>query len=134
MTVRAALVQVIPDIFARCIELENSKLEYYLYDRMLEIVLRFLKNEENMVNKHFKLWIYRCRDIGPKSMFNWNLNEQKDFNCFTKEWLARSENGQITLEHRCLININALFHSSMQIVDSFQRIRCNFIFQLFFLC
>ncbi|XP_031633416.1 serine/threonine-protein phosphatase 4 regulatory subunit 1-like isoform X2 [Contarinia nasturtii] len=50
-SVRAALVQVIPDIFARCIELGNPELEYFLFDRMLEIVLRFLKNEENMVRE-----------------------------------------------------------------------------------
>lgn len=49
-SVRAALVQVIPDIFARCIEIGNPELEYFLFDRMLEIVLRFLKNEENMVS------------------------------------------------------------------------------------
>lgn len=49
-SVRAALVQVIPDIFARCIEIDNPDLEYFLFDRMLEIVLRFLKNEENMVS------------------------------------------------------------------------------------
>lgn len=47
---RAALVQVIPDIFARCIEIGNPELEYYLFDRMLEIALRFLKNEENVVS------------------------------------------------------------------------------------
>lgn len=51
-SVRAALVQVIPDIFARCIEIDNPDLEYFLFDRMLEIVLRFLKNEENMVSIH----------------------------------------------------------------------------------
>lgn len=51
-SVRAALVQVIPDIFARCIEIDNPDLEYFLFDRMLEIVLRFLKNEENMVSTH----------------------------------------------------------------------------------
>lgn len=49
-SVRAALVQVIPDIFARCIEIGNPEMEYFLFDRMLEIVLRFLKNEENMVS------------------------------------------------------------------------------------
>lgn len=50
-TVRAALVQVIPDIFARCIELGTPELEYFLFNRMLEILLRFLKNEENMVSR-----------------------------------------------------------------------------------
>lgn len=49
-SVRAALVQIIPDIFARCLEIGNAELEYFLFDRMLEIVLRFLKNEENMVS------------------------------------------------------------------------------------
>lgn len=48
--VRASLVQLIPEIYARCIELANPELNYYLFDRMLEITLRFLKNEENMVN------------------------------------------------------------------------------------
>lgn len=50
ISVRAALVQVIPDIFARCIEIGNPDLEYHLFDPMLEILLRFLKNEENMVS------------------------------------------------------------------------------------
>lgn len=53
-SVRAALVQVIPDIFARCIDIGNPELEYFLFDRMLEIVLRFLKNEENMVSKKIR--------------------------------------------------------------------------------
>lgn len=53
-SVRAALVQIIPDIFARCMEIGNAELEYFLFDRMLEIVLRFLKNEENMVSIKIK--------------------------------------------------------------------------------
>lgn len=48
--VRATLVQLIPEIYARCIELGHPELDFYLFDRMLEITLRFLKNEENMVS------------------------------------------------------------------------------------
>lgn len=48
--VRATLVQLIPEIYARCIELGHPELDFYLFDRMLEISLRFLKNEENMVS------------------------------------------------------------------------------------
>lgn len=66
MFVKAILVQLIPEIFARCVELANAELEYYLFDRMLEITLRFLKNEEKMVwaghdtivdNKHIQAFI-----------------------------------------------------------------------------
>lgn len=87
-SVRAALVHVIPDIFARCIEIGNPELEYFLFDRMLEIVLRFLKNEENMVsilNKVYKFNFGKCIESAHCSfdrpimvlffLFNFRFNE-----------------------------------------------------------
>lgn len=58
--VRATLVQLIPEIYARCIELGHPELDFYLFDRMLEITLRFLKNEENMVSATQIQW---CRTM-----------------------------------------------------------------------
>lgn len=51
-TVRAALAQVIPDIFAKCIELANTDVELCLFDPMLKALLGFLKTEENAVSMH----------------------------------------------------------------------------------
>lgn len=69
--VRATLVQLIPEIYARCIELGHLELDFYLFDRMLEITLRFLKNEENMVSGSI------CSDLQQKSMRSatgiWNI-------------------------------------------------------------
>lgn len=48
---KTKLVQAIPEIYGRCHELANSELEFYLFDRMLDITLRFLKHPENMVSK-----------------------------------------------------------------------------------
>lgn len=48
--VRTSLVQPIPEIYARCIELEHPDLEFYLFDRLLKILIQYLKNEENMVS------------------------------------------------------------------------------------
>lgn len=49
---RHYLVQYIPDMFARCVELDNTELQYYLFDRMLEITLRSMKDEEKMVSHY----------------------------------------------------------------------------------
>lgn len=60
---KTILVQLIPEIFARCVELANAELEYYLFDRMLEITLQFLKNEEKMVRSSIYMAPYRMDSI-----------------------------------------------------------------------
>lgn len=50
--VRANLVEQIPYVFMRCYELTCPLLESYLYDRLLDIVLFYLKDVEQQIRKN----------------------------------------------------------------------------------
>lgn len=69
--VRAGVVITIPKIYARCIELEHPEIEYYLYDRLLQITLHLLKNDDNWVRKYIHIYNknYKIRFIFTWKMF-----------------------------------------------------------------
>lgn len=55
-SVRESLVLKIPEIYIRCHELSSTDLDYFLYDRLLDIVLLYLTDNEYDVS-----YIKNCR-------------------------------------------------------------------------